>query len=139
MTTLTTARHRYAGIAAAALLAIVRPGVATGAEVLVDPMQPPPEFRAAEREATDATEPQLVLQSTRISSAGRSAVISGITVQAGDRLAGATVSRIADGEVVLLQEGVEHVLKLYPAVEKRAAQAGRETARPRPPARGGAP
>lgn len=138
MTRLRAARHRCAGIAAAALVAVMPSGAATGAEVLVDPMQPPADFRAAEREPADPAQPQLVLQSTRISSAGRSAVISGITVQAGDRLAGATVSRIAAGEVVLLQEGVEQVLKLYPAVDKRAAQAGRETQRPQPPARGGA-
>ncbi|HWI12667.1 MAG TPA: MSHA biogenesis protein MshK [Burkholderiales bacterium] len=105
-------------------------------ELLADPMRPPPEFRDAERaEATPPGQP-LVLQSIRISSAQRTAVISGVTVRAGDRVGNATVGSISDGEVVLQQDGIEQVLRLYPAVEKRAADTERK---PRPRAQGPAP
>lgn len=119
------------------ILGVVAAAWATAAgagDVLVDPMRPPAAHRQAEREPLPAQQP-LLLQSTRISSAHRSAVISGVTVQAGDRIGGAVVSRISDGEVLLELGGVEQVLKLYPAVDKRAAEAA---AKPRPRAPGDA-
>lgn len=127
-----------AALLAAALLSLTACAVAS--EALVDPMRPPAAYRDADAAAPAASPQPLVLQSIRISSARRSAVISGITVGPGERIGAATVRRIAEAEVVLEQEGVEQVLKLYPAVDKRTAQAAAPQPRTRASAaRGGSP
>lgn len=105
---------------APALAAHALGGVAAE-QILRDPMRPPAEFVEQERSQDEGGgEPALVLQSVKIAGAHRSAVISGVTVKPGDKLGGATVTEIRDGDVVLKSGDTQQVLKLYPGVDKRA-------------------
>lgn len=65
-----------------------------------------------------------VLQSVLISQGRKVAVISGETVQVGDRLGDARVTKIREGEVVLVRDGQSQTLKLFPGIEKRQAKSG---------------
>jgi len=94
---------------------------AAGGQIVKDPMRPPGEYLTHEA-MPDANAPAtLVLQSVKISRSDRAAIISGKVVRQGDRIGSATVLKISDGEVVLKDGDAEQVLKLYPAVDKQAA------------------
>ena len=62
----------------------------------------------------------LVLQSVLIAPDIRSAIISGELVQIGEKIGGQRLVRVSETEVVLLEGGVRHTLKLFPGLEKRA-------------------
>ena len=89
-------------------------------ENLPDPTRPPAGMGAS---APAASGP--VLQSVLISPGRKLAVISGETVQVGDRFGEARVTRIAEGEVVLIRGEKSQTLRLFPGIEKRQAKGGR--------------
>lgn len=96
---------------------------ATAQDTLRDPTRPPASLGATHTSATAATSAP-VLQSVLISPARKVAVINGETVQTGDRLGDARVTKIIEGEVVLVRDGQSQTLKLFPGIEKRQAKSG---------------
>ena len=89
-----------------------------GAQVLTDPTKPPPGYAPGDPElATQTGGP--VLQSVMISSAGRSAIISGEVVKQGQKYRDATLVRVTENEAILKGPDGTQVLKMYPGVEKR--------------------
>ncbi|HSQ05105.1 MAG TPA: MSHA biogenesis protein MshK [Burkholderiales bacterium] len=91
------------------------------AQVVNDPMRPPSAYLERDAGSDTTSGRALVLQSVKISGAERIAIVSGETVRQGDKLGSATVVKIADGEVVLKDGDTEQVLKLFPEIDKRAA------------------
>lgn len=89
------------------------------AQALPDPTRPPEGVRAVA--SPGAAPEQLVLQSVVIAGARRSALINGQVVSVGTRLGGARVERIGEAEVELTRDGRRETLRLFPAVDKRAA------------------
>ena len=100
------------------LLAALASGAA-GAQVLNDPMRPPA-YVEPEAGAGDAGGP--VLQSVMISPTLKTAIINGQMVKLGGRFGNATLVKISESEVVLRSGGETQVLKMYPAIEKRASR-----------------
>lgn len=96
------------------------------AQTLPDPTRPPASLHAA-ASTVPSTPASPVLQSVLISPGRKVAVISGETVQVGDRVGDARVVRIAEGEVVLVRDGQPQTLKLFPGIEKRRTKSGAET------------
>jgi hypothetical protein len=94
------------------------------AAAMADPTEPPAGHVQVAPQG-DAPAQAYVVQSIRLSSAGRSAVVNGTPVKIGDRVGEAVVSRIADAEVVVMVAGKPRVLKLYPGIEKRDASPSR--------------
>lgn len=90
---------------------------APAAERLSDPTRPM-DFVARRAPARASAPPAPVLQSTRVSAARKSAVISGVRVREGDRFRGAVVTDISAYEVRLRQDGRETVLRLHPKLRK---------------------
>lgn len=90
---------------------------------LRDPTRPPASLGVISPGMPTATS-TLVLQSVLISPGRKVAVISGETVQVGDRLGDARVTKITEGEVVLVRDGQAQTLKLFPGIEKRQAKSG---------------
>ncbi len=116
------AGRRFAGSAGQWILfaAMLTVAADSAGQIAKDPMRPPGQF--LQEMPPDAASPAtLVLQSVKISRSERTAIISGRLVRQGDAVGSATVVRILDGEVVLKEGDAERVLKLYPEVEKRAA------------------
>ncbi|TCS39083.1 MSHA biogenesis protein MshK [Paucimonas lemoignei] len=92
---------------------------------LPDPTRPPVSLHAgAAAEASGSGAP--VLQSVLISPKRKVAVISGETVQVGDRIGDARVTKISEGEVVLSRDGKPQSLKLFPGIEKHRTKSGAE-------------
>ena len=89
---------------------------------LPDPPRPPAALGAGGVDPMAASGP--VLQSVLIAPRRKVAVISGETVQVGDRLGDARVAKISEGEVVLVRGGQTQTLRLFPGIEKRHAKAG---------------
>jgi MSHA biogenesis protein MshK len=94
-------------------------GQAVYAENLPDPTRPPSESEMADVSAGVQTGP--VLQSVLISEGRKAAIISGETVLLGGIYGSARLVRISEGEVVLNRGGNLQTLKLFPAVNKKAA------------------
>ena len=120
-----------------AILAIGTAAAAAGgtfAQTLSDPTKPPSGF-SAEGGAALAAEPgaMLVLQSVLIGDTARSAIISGEHVLLGQKIGGSRLVKVGETEVVLLEGKARRTLKLFPAVDKRAAGTAR------PPDRKGKP
>lgn len=93
------------------------------AENFQDPTRPPSTF-AAPGSAVAETADVPVLQSVLISPNRKVAVISGKTLQVGDHVGDARVSRITETEVVMVQGGRAQTLKLFPGIEKRRTPSG---------------
>lgn len=91
------------------------------AQVMNDPMRPPSGYSERDGASDVETAATLVLQSVKITGSDRIAIISGRTVKPGDKVGSATVVRIADSEVVLKEGDTEQTLKLFPDIDKRAA------------------
>ncbi|WP_206732474.1 MSHA biogenesis protein MshK [Janthinobacterium sp. 17J80-10] len=89
---------------------------------LPDPTRPPAAFAAGEAGSVVASGP--VLQSVLIASGRRVAVISGQTVQVGDKIGDLRVAKIDEGKVVLGNGKDVQTLKLFPGIEKRLNAAG---------------
>lgn len=87
-----------------------------------DPTRPPAALGGGGVASTAASGP--VLQSVLIAPRRKVAVISGETVQVGDRLGDARVTKIAEGEVVLVRGGQTQTLRLFPGIEKQRTKAG---------------
>ncbi len=107
-------RRLAAGSCLACLLGLA--AQAATPENLPDPTRPPAALGEAGATAV-ASGP--VLQSVLISPGRRVAVISGQTVQVGDKVGDARVARITEGEAVLVRDGKSQTLKLFPGLEKR--------------------
>lgn len=105
-----------------ALLTGVALSAAGHAEALPDPTRPPLAALPGGAVAQEKGEGEAVLQSVLISSARKEAIINGQTVPLGGRFGAARLIRIGEGEVVLQTGDVLKTLKLYPAVDKRAAK-----------------
>jgi len=104
---------------------------AHAAESLPDPTRPAQANGAAGQSASGAGATP-VLQSVLISPRRKVAVISGETVQVGDRIGDGRVVRIAEGEVALARDGQIQILKLFPGLEIRRTKvqsSARETGR----------
>ncbi len=93
--------------------------LACAAEALQDPTRPPAELSMPQggAEALAPKGPQL--QSVRISTHQRSAIISGQRVKVGDRFGDTKVVIITENEVVLKGSSGMQTLKLFPDVGKR--------------------
>ena len=104
---------------------------ASAAAAMKDPTQPPASLTEAPAEGLRA---RPVLQSVIIAKGSRAAIIDGERVEIGGRFRDATVVRITEDEVVLRQDGVMQVLKMYPDVEKKPVK-GPDAALSRPPVR----
>lgn len=89
------------------------------AETLVDPTRPPAGL--GKNQALDAAPSAPVLQSILISPTRRVAIISGKTLQAGDKFDGFQLVTIGDNEVVLRSGKNVQVLKLFPPLRKAAS------------------
>jgi MSHA biogenesis protein MshK len=85
---------------------------------MTDPTRPPTGFGAGDPEVEGPTGGP-VLQSVKISPAGRSAIISGEVVRLGQKYGDAVLIKVAENEVVLKSGDGTQVLKMYPGVEKR--------------------
>lgn len=107
------------------LVMLAAAGQALAQNNLPDPTRPPASMHAGGAAAT-AGPGEPVLQSVLISPQRKVAVISGETVQVGDRVGEARVMRISEGEVVLARDGKPQSLKLYPGIEKRRTKSGAE-------------
>lgn len=113
-------RRRW--MAVAAILTGVSLSAAGRAEMLPDPTRPPLAALPGGAVAQEKVGGEAVLQSVLISSARKEAIINGQTVPLGGHFGAAKLIRIGEGEVVLQTGDVLKTLKLYPAVDKRAAQ-----------------
>lgn len=71
-----------------------------------------------------------VLQSVMLSPRRKSAIISGVKVDLGEKYADARLIRISEGEVVLQRGGELQTLKLFPGVEKRTARVAKVVVKP---------
>ena len=116
---------------AAALMAGFALATAPAVAAMKDPTQPPAVLTQAAPEGLRAPP---VLQSVIIAKGSRAAIIDGERVEVGRRFRDATVVRITEDEVVLRQDGVTQVLKMYPDVEKKTVKAP-ASASSSPPAR----
>lgn len=105
------------------LMTLAVAGQALAQENLPDPTRPPVMMQA-HGEAASSGPGEPVLQSVLISPGRKVAIISGETVQMGDRVGEARVVRIAEGQVVLARGGQTQTLKLFPGIEKRRAKGG---------------
>jgi hypothetical protein len=86
---------------------------------LSDPTRPPPGFYTGTGPARAGQSGGLVLQSVLIFPDFRSAIISGEHVSLGQSVGGQRLVKVSETEVVLLEGGTRHTLKLFPGVEKR--------------------
>lgn len=105
-----------------ALLAGVGLSAAGGAEMLPDPTRPPVAALSGTAALRQKGEGEAVLQAVLISPGRKEAMINGQTLPLGGYFGAARLVRIGEGEVVLETGGVLKTLKLYPAVDKRAAK-----------------
>lgn len=94
--------------------------LAGGAQGLNDPTRPPTAVFSNAPGDTGATAGP-VLQSVMISPAGSSVIIGGAIVKLGGKYGDARVVKITASEVVLRSAGGTETLRMYPAVNMRAA------------------
>jgi MSHA biogenesis protein MshK len=120
-------------------VALLAPGTAS-AQVMTDPMRPPPGFGLGEPDAGDGGG-GILLQSVLISPTRKAAIINGVLVKLGEKYGDAVLIGVAESEVVLRSGGSRQVLKLHPAVDKReaGAAAGRTRSGAESAASSGAP
>lgn len=115
---------RTSGLAAPLFLlfafSLLPADLALAAEILPDPTRPAVEAGRAGGVAALASGP--VLQSVKIAPGGRMAVISGQLLAEGDRFGESKLIRISESEVALQGPDGQQTLKLFPGVEKHAAQ-----------------
>jgi MSHA biogenesis protein MshK len=114
------AARAAAASAMAALFLMLGPDVA---RAQADPMRPPAGIDSGPLEVEAGDGGGTRLQSVMISPSGRAAIINGIVVRQGEKYGDAVLLTVEETEVVLKRGSESQVLKLYPAVEKRAAQA----------------
>ncbi len=95
---------------------------AIAADILPDPTRPPVFVDGAGNSGAVPSGP--VLQSVLIAAGRRIAVISGQTVQVGDKVGALRVNKITETEVVLSNGNDVQTLKLFPGIEK-SRSAGR--------------
>jgi MSHA biogenesis protein MshK len=88
------------------------------AQALTDPTRPPSSMAGDAQPGMQVAPSGPVLQSVLIAPGRKVAIISGATVQVGDKVGEARVVKIAEGEVVLRNGKDTQTLKLYPDVEK---------------------
>jgi MSHA biogenesis protein MshK len=93
------------------------------ADDIPDPMRPPVGFGQG---LIDETPAGPVLQSVLISPTRRIAIISGKTVQVGDKFGDAQVAAISENEVVLKSGKNRQVLKLFPTLRDLAPAGSKE-------------
>ncbi len=106
-------RHAWHTLFAVALVAV------TGSvRALDDPTRPPMRARVA-AEVASPGEPLLILQSVIRSPNGNAAIISGRLVPVGGRIGAARLVRVTEDAAVVVANGVEKRLALYPAAQKR--------------------
>ena len=86
---------------------------------LSDPTKPPAGFYLGAGPGRPGEHGDLVLQSVLIFPDVRSAIISGEHVSLGEKIGGLRLVKVSETEVVLLDGGIRHTLKLFPGVEKR--------------------
>jgi hypothetical protein len=86
---------------------------------LLDPTKPPAGFYVGAGAGRQGESGDLVLQSVLIFPDARSAIISGEHVSVGEKIGGQRLVKVSETEVVLLDGGTRHTLKLFPGVEKR--------------------
>ena len=86
---------------------------------LSDPTKPPAGFYVGTGPGRPGENRDLVLQSVLIFPDVRSAIISGEHVSLGEKIGGLRLVKVSETEVVLLDGGIRHTLKLFPGVEKR--------------------
>lgn len=120
---------------AQSLAACLAMALAPAALAMNDPTRPPVSFT---EHAVAVYRAPPVLQSVIIGKNVRAAIIDGERVEMGGRYRDAQVVRIAEDEVVLRQDGLTQVLRMYPDVEKKTVRT-RETLPQKPPPRGKAP
>jgi MSHA biogenesis protein MshK len=108
---------RHSSLAAVLALILYSASVAAQAN---DPTRPPAGLDTGVVEG-DTADGGMMLQSVMISPTGRAAIINGVMVRQGEKYGDAVLVRVAESEVVLKSGSESQVLKLYPAVEKRAA------------------
>ncbi len=106
----------FGALAAAALLLF---GADAGAQILNDPTRPPAGIDAPEA-AESAAAGSPVLQSVKISRSGRTAIISGETVELGAKYRESRVIGITENEVVLRSANGTEILRMYPEVNIKA-------------------
>ena len=101
------------GIAALAASMTAMPGAAV--ENLPDPTRPPAALGIPAGDLVASAGP--VLQSILISGTRRHAIIDGRIVRVGDKVGGAQVAEIKQGEVVLKDEKQSQTLHLFPPTD----------------------
>jgi len=94
------------------------------AQALADPTQPPAGLAVEAPVIEGASSPVQKLQSVIISPTRKAAIINGVVVELGGKYGDAVLTKVAEDEVVLVSDGSEQVLKLYPAVEKVSVTPG---------------
>lgn len=94
------------------------------AQGLADPTRPPETGEPTEA-ARDATGGRL--QSVLLSPGRKIAVIDGTAVPLGGRVGGATLVSIRPAEVVLREGDADHILALYPGVDKKTKGGSRSS------------
>lgn len=97
-------------------------GQAMATAGLQDPTRPSNSWGAGS--AAPAVSSGPVLQSVLIASGRRVAVISGQTVQVGDKVGDARIVAINESEVVLREGGKLQTMKVFPGIEKRPTHGG---------------
>jgi hypothetical protein len=85
---------------------------------VTDPMRPPAAFASQAGEG-----PKSGLQSVFISGEYRAALIDGHLVEQGHKYGDATVARVTESEVTLVQGRETRVLRLFPGVDKKMTAA----------------
>jgi MSHA biogenesis protein MshK len=111
--------QQYLAVRCCAIFALLFSSLACAADTLQDPTRPPAVLSMPQggAESLSPTGPQL--QSVRISTHQRSAIISGQRVKVGDRFGDTKVVMITENEVVLKGSSGMQTLKLFPDVGKR--------------------
>jgi MSHA biogenesis protein MshK len=111
--------HQYFAVRCFVIFALFFSSFACATEALQDPTRPPAVLSMPQggAEPLSSTGPQL--QSVRISTHQRSAIISGQRVKLGDRFGDARVTMITENKVVLKGSSGMQTLKLFPDVGKR--------------------
>jgi len=120
-------REKGAARGAATLLAFCFALLGPGAVVAQtnDPTRPPEGLSGTAGPDAGDSGSGVTLQSVMISTSGRAAIINGVMVKQGGKYGDAVLVKVTENEVVLRGGAGTQVLKLYPAVDKRVATAGK--------------
>jgi MSHA biogenesis protein MshK len=109
------------GLVASLVSALSLSGAAFG-QGLVDPTRPPDAMAIQPSVGAEAASGRL--ESILLSPRRKIAVIDGTPVPLGGRIGDATLVSIAPTKVVLREGGMDRVLQLYPAVDKKTRNPG---------------